>query len=359
MFVVVVPNDLPSCQLTSAFKARSAQDRPLSLLDAVRQAIRGRHYSYRTEQSYLYWIRYFVRFHRRRHPREMGEIEVGAFLTWLAVEREVAAATQDQALNALVFLYRAVLERPLGDLPQVVRAKVPRRLPGVLSIDEVGALLSHLEGVHWLIAGLLYGSGLRLREASGLRLREASSLRVKDLDFAHRAIVVREGKGAKDRVVTLPDDLLHPLAQLVDSRRLEHRRDCERGVGAVCLPAALARKYPRAPYEFGWQFVFATRRPGPDPRSGEVRRHHLHASAIQKAIKRAVRAAGIERHVSCHTLRHSFATHLLERGMDIRTVQEQLGHADVRTTQVYTHVLQRGGRAVVSPLGTALARATR
>ena len=329
----------------------SAQGKSLSLLDAVRRAIRVRHYSYRTEQSYLYWVRYFVRFNRRRHPREMGEAEVGAFLTWLAVERQVAAATQDQALNALVFLYRAVLEQPLGNLPQVVRAKVPRRLPSVLSIEEVGTLLSHLEGVHWLIAGLLYGSGLRLREALNLR--------IKDLDFAHRAIMVRDGKGAKDRVVTLPDDLSCPLAQLIESRRIEHRRDCERGVGAVCLPTALARKYPHAPYEFGWQFVFAARRPGPDPRSGEVRRHHIHASAIQKAIKRAVRAARIERPVSCHTLRHSFATHLLERGMDIRTVQEQLGHADVRTTQIYTHVLQRGGRAVISPLGAVLARTAR
>jgi integron integrase len=202
-----------------------------------------------------------------------------------------------------------------------------------------------------MVAALLYGSGLRLREALGLR--------IKDFDFPRRAIMVRHGKGGKDRVVTLPDELVLPLQHLIESRRIEHERDCERGIGAVWLPHALERKYPRAPFEFGWQFLFAARRPGPDPRSGEVRRHHIHASAIQKAIKRAVRAARIERPVSCHTLRHSFATHLLERGMDIRTVQEQLGHADVRTTQIYTHVLQRGGRAVVSPLGAALARSTR
>ena len=329
----------------------STLSQPRTLVDAVRQSIQVRHYSYRTEQSYVYWIRCFVRFHRGRHPREMGEAEVGAFLTWLAVQRQVAAATQDQALNAFEFLYRQVLERPLGDLPQVVRAKIPRRLPSVLSIDEVAAVLSHLEGVHWIVAALLYGSGLRLREAL--------SLRIKDFDFPRLAIIVRHGKGGKDRVVTLPDELVLPLQRLIESRRIEHARDCERGVGAVCLPHALERKYPRAPFEFGWQFVFAARRPGPDPRSGEVRRHHIHTSAIQKAIKRAVRVARIERPVSCHTLRHSFATHLLERGMDIRTVQEQLGHADVRTTQIYTHVLQRGGRAVISPLGAALSRSCR
>jgi len=322
--------------------------RPAGLFEAVRQAIRVRHYSYQTEKAYLYWVRGFVRFHQRRHPREMGATEVGAYLTWLAVERQVSAATQDQALSALVFLYRGVLMCPLGDLPQVVRAKRPVRLPVVLDIDEVAAVLAQLEGQHWMVAGLLYGWGLRLREALGLR--------VKDLDFGHRAIVVRRGKGGKDRVVTLPDELIVPLRRHLDVRLVEHGRDLERGVGEVWLPDALARKYPNAPREFGWQFVFAASRPGPDPRTGVVRRHHIHASAIQKVIKRAVRRAGIERPATCHTLRHSFATHLLERGMDIRTVQEQLGHADIRTTQIYTHVLKRGGLAVRSPLSAVLER---
>ncbi|MCB1743050.1 MAG: integron integrase [Gammaproteobacteria bacterium] len=322
--------------------------RPVSLVQAVRHAIRVRHYSYQTEKAYVYWVRGYVRFHGRRHPRDMGETEVGEFLSSLAVDRQVSAATQDQALSALVFLYREVLMFPLGDLPQVVRAKRPVRLPVVLEVDEVAAVLAQLEGQHWMMAGLLYGSGLRLREAL--------CLRVKDLDFAHRAIVVRNGKGGKDRVVTFPDELIVPIRKHLDVRRLEHRRDLERGVGEVWLPHALERKYPNAPREFGWQFVFAASRPGQDPRTGVMRRHHIHASAIQKVIKRAVRSAGIEQPATCHTLRHSFATHLLERGMDIRTVQEQLGHSDIRTTQVYTHVLQRGGLAVRSPLGAALAR---
>jgi integron integrase len=254
----------------------------------------------------------------------------------------VSASTQNQALNALVFLYRQVLGRPLGEVVGAVRAKRSRRLPVVLSVEEVSALLGQLEGVYWLVGCLLYGSGLRLREAV--------SLRVKDLDFEHRAVLVRDAKGGRDRVVTMPDELEVAL------RRTVHERDLERGVGAVWLPDALARKYPHAPKRWTWQFVFAASRPGPDPRTGEVRRHHVHPSAVQKAIKLAVRRAGIEKPATCHTLRHSFATHLLERGMDIRTVQEQLGHRDVKTTQIYTHVLGRGGLAVRSPLGGALAR---
>jgi len=320
------------------------------LLEAVRLAIRARFYSYRTEQTYVYWIRQYVRFHRMRHPQEMSEEHVGEYLTWLAVDREVSQATQNLVLNALLFLYKHVLNRPLGELPRVVRARKQIRLPVVLNVDEVGALLSHLDGLHWMVAGVLYGAGLRLREALGLR--------VKDLDFSHRAIIVRQGKGGKDRVVTLPYVLLEPLRNQLRARRNEHTRDLAHGVGEAWLPVALTRKYPNAPFEFAWQFVFAASRPGPDPRTGVIRRHHIHASAVQKAIKRAVRQAGIEKPATCHTLRHSFATHLLERGMDIRTVQEQLGHSDLRTTQIYTHVLQRGGLAVHSPLGAALTRSS-
>jgi len=317
------------------------------LLEAVRRAVRVRHYSYRTEQAYVFWIRRFVRFHRMRSPRELDESHVGAFLTHLAVERGVAPGTQDQALNALVFLYRNVLESPLGEVGGVVRARRKQRLPTVLTVAEVGAVLAGLEGVYWMIGALLYGSGLRLREAVGLR--------VKDLDFARLALLVRHGKGGKDRVVTLPPELVEPLRRHLAVRRDEHRRDLAREVGSVWLPFALERKYPNAPKEWGWQFVFAARAPGRDPRTGIVRRHHVHESAVQKAVKRAVRRAGFGKPATCHTLRHSFATHLLERGMDIRTVQEQLGHSDIRTTQIYTHVLHRGGRAVMSPLGAALA----
>jgi integron integrase len=308
-------------------------------LDSVREAVRVRHYSYRTEQAYVHWVRRFILFHGRRHPRELGETEVAAFLSDLAVRRKVAASTQNQALNALVFLYKAVLGRPLGEMVGVVRAKRPRRLPTVLSRGEVGALLAQMRGSAWLVCGLLYGSGLRLREAL--------SLRVKDVDLERRALIVRSGK---DRVVTLAEALVTPLEAHLAVRRTLHDQDRAAGVAGVWLPDALARKYPRAPLEWGWQFLFPASAPGPDPRSGVVRRHHLHPSAVAKAVRQAARLAGIERPFGCHALRHSFATHLLEGGADIRTVQEQLGHADVRTTMVYTHVLGRGGRAVRSPL---------
>jgi len=319
---------------------RSARRSPF--LDSVREAARVRHYSYRTEQTYVQWVRRFILFHGKRHPRELGEAEVARFLSYLAVKRKVSASTQNQALNALVFLYRAVLERPLGEVAGIVRARRARRLPVVLSPAEVAALLAELDGVAWLVGCLLYGSGLRLAEALDLR--------VKDLDFAYRAITVRQGKGDKDRVVTLPEALVEPLGRHLERRRLQYREDLARGVARVSLPAALARKYPNAALSWGWQFVFAASRPGPDPRSGALARHHIHPSAIGKAVRRAARRAGIAQPVGCHTLRHCFATHLLERGADIRTVQEQLGHADVRTTQIYTHVLARGGRAVRSPL---------
>jgi len=292
------------------------------------------------------WTRRFILFHGKRHPEEMGEKEVAAFLTHLAVDRRVAASTQNQALNALVFVYKNVLERPLGDIVGAVRAKRPARLPVVLSPDEIRNILAALRGAQWLIACLQYGSGLRLMECVRLR--------VKDLEFDRRAVIVRDGKGGKDRLVTLADELIEPLKSHLAVRQTMFDQDSAQGFGTVYLPHALARKYPNAATTWAWQYVFPATRVSRDPRSGATRRHHLDESVVQKAVARAVRKSGIEKPASCHTLRHSFATHLLERGADIRPVQEQLGHADVRTTQIYTHVLQRGGRAVVRPLGSVL-----
>lgn len=316
-------------------------------LDSVRAAIRVRHYSIRTERAYLDWIRRYIYFHDKRHPQDMGEAEVAAFLTHLAVVREVAPATQNQALNALVFLYKAVLERPLGELSGIARAKRPTRLPVVLTVDEVARVLAALPPRYWLVACLQYGSGLRLMESVRLR--------VKDLDFEHRAILVRDGKGAKDRVVTLADELVPVLRRHLAARRTLFERDTAAGHGSVYLPYALARKYPAAPTAWAWQYVFPADRLSDDPRGGGRRRHHLDEQGVQRAVRRAVLDAGIERPASCHSLRHSFATHLLERGADIRTVQEQLGHRDLRTTQIYTHVIKRGGLAVRSPLALVLA----
>jgi integron integrase len=327
---------------------RDSSGRKSPFLEQVRTAIRVRHYSIRTEKTYVMWIVRFIRFHDNRHPKEMGEAEVTAFLTHLAVERRVAAATQNQALNALLFLYRWVLERPLDRLQGVIRASESQRLPVVLTTDEISRLLHRLDDDFWLPACMMYGSGLRLTEA--IRLR------VKDLDFEHLAIVVRGGKGAKDRIVTLPEELVVPLRRHLQTVRLFHEKDLADGFGEVYLPHALARKYPTAASQWAWQYVFPARRRANDPRSDVERRHHIDASAVQRAVRQAVRKAGIEKPASCHTLRHSFATHLLERGMDIRTVQEQLGHRDIRTTQIYTHVLQRGGSAVLSPLGDVLKR---
>ena len=272
---------------------------------------------------------------------------MAAFLSHLAVVDQVAPATQNQALNALLFLYDAVLQRALGDMPGVVRAKAKLHLPVVLSVEEVARVLANLPQRVWLPACLQYGSGLRLMESVRLR--------VKDLDFGHRALLVRDGKGGKDRVVTLPDELVEPLTRHLAARRTLFERDVAEGHGAVWLPHALARKYPAAPREWGWQYVFPADRVSTDPRSGERRRHHLDEQRVQRAVRRAVVQAAIAKPASCHTLRHSFATHLLERGADIRTVQEQLGHRDVRTTQIYTHVLKRGGMAVKSPLTAVLA----
>ena len=312
------------------------------LIDQVRAAVRLRHYSIRTEQAYVHWIVNFIRFHGMRHPREMGAREVTAYLSCLAVERDVAAATQQQALSALLFLYKRVLQVDLPWLDDLVRPKKPARMPTVLNRDEVARLLDAVRPEHALLARLLYGTGMRLMEC--LRLR------VKDVDFTRREILVREGKGAKDRVTMLPASLLGPMqAQLRRARGLfDHDR--ANGLPGVYLPDALARKYPDAGTSWAWFWIFPADGLAVDPRSRIERRHHAHEKALQRAMKQATERACIAKPVSVHTLRHSFATHLLESGYDIRTVQELLGHADVSTTMIYTHVLNRGGRGVISPL---------
>ena len=311
------------------------------LLDQVRQAIRTRHYSYMTEKAYVGWIKRFIFFHNKRHPAEMAEAEIARFLSSLATEGRVSASTQNQALNALLFLYREILKKDIGYVNGVVRAKRPHRLPVVLTRQEVRSILGCLDGSDWIMAILLYGAGLRLMEC--LRLR------VKDIDFASNQIVVRAGKGDKDRHTMLPAAVKEPLAKHLDLIRRQHQRDLERGLGRVALPNALERKYPNAGKEWSWQWVFPATSHYVDRVTGEKRRHHLHESVLQKAVKEAVRKAGVPKPASPHTLRHSFATHLLEDGYDIRTVQELLGHADVSTTMVYTHVLNRGGKGVFSP----------
>lgn len=312
------------------------------LLDAVRDRIRAKHYSFRTEQQYLAWIRRFILFNDKRHPRDMSAPEVERFLTHLAIECHVSASTQNQALAAVLFLYRHVLEIELPWVENIVRARMPQRVPVVLPRREVQALLAELDGPVHLVAQLLYGSGLRLMEA--LRLR------VKDVDFEYSQVVVRDGKGQKDRVTILPDGVQPPLRVHLRAVHEQHRHALQRGYGGVELPFALADKYPNAQTDWGWQYVFPALRPSRDPRAGTVRRHHLHEASVQRAIKRAARCIGILKPVGPHTLRHCFATHLLERGYDIRTVQELMGHADVRTTQIYTHVMKKGAGAVKSPL---------
>jgi len=318
------------------------EERPKKLLDQVREAIRLKHYSIRTEEAYVTWIKRYILFHNKRHPNEMGSTEVEAFLTNLAVEQHVAASTQNQAFSALLFLYREVLKKELDGPIDSMRAKRPKRLPTVLTKEETLKVISYLSGTHQLMAKLLYGSGLRLMEC--LRLR------VKDLDFAHRAVIVRDGKGAEDRVTVLPDSLIPLLQEHLQRIKALHEQDLAQGHGSAYLPDALARKYPNADKEWGWQYAFPANRLSQDPRSGITRRHHLHESSLQKAIRQAAQLAGIEKPVSPHTFRHCFATHLLESGYDIRTVQELLGHKDVKTTMIYTHVLNRGGLAVRSPL---------
>jgi len=312
------------------------------LLDQVREQIRLKHYSIRTERVYCEWIKRYVRFHNYRHPSEMGAAEVEAFLSDLAVRRDVSASTQNQALAALLFLYKQVLKQDLPWLGEVVRAKKPSRLPVVLSIREVQQVLGQLEGEVGLVTRLLYGAGLRLMEA--LRLR------VKDVDFSRNELLIRDGKGQKDRVTVLPVSVIEPLRRHLARVRILHQQALADGGGDVYLPDALARKYPKAPWEWAWQYVFPAAGLSVDPRSGAVRRHHLDEKRVQRAFKRAVKASGLAKLATPHTLRHSFATHLLESGQDIRTVQELLGHADVKTTMIYTHVLNRGGLAVLSPL---------
>jgi integron integrase len=318
---------------------------PPRLLDQVREEIRIRHYSIRTEQAYVQWIRRFILFHRKRHPREMGAAELTAFLTDLAVQRNVAASTQNQALNAILFLYRDVLKIDLPWLGDVQRAKKPQRLPVVFTREEVKALLGQLQGTTWLMAMLTYGSGLRLLEC--LRLR------VKDMDFHYRQLLIRDAKGQKDRVTVLPNSLIEPLRTHLARVRERHELDLRDGFGRVFLPHALAVKYANADREWRWQYVFPSSRRSIDPISGIERRHHAPEDSLQRAVKQAIRRANIVKPGSVHTLRHSFATHLLESGYDIRTVQELLGHADVKTTMIYTHVLNRGGRGVVSPADLA------
>ena len=339
-------------EVVSGVNFKTKRNSP-SLLDSVRKdhsqllerlvaEIRRRNYSIRTEQAYESWLCRFIVFCDNRDPNDLGEKQIVAFLEDLAVRGKVSSSTQNQALNALVFLFKQVLDKPLSGLDNFARAKRPKRLPVVLERIEVSRLLQQLEGTHYLMAALLYGTGMRLMECVRLR--------VHDVDFHYHQIVVRDGKGQKDRVVPLPSRLEMLLKKQLEQTGNLHRDDLEKGFGAVFLPNALARKWPNAPKEWIWQYVFPSGRLSVDPRSGKTRRHHLHENGLQKAVKSAAQRAGITKKVNCHCLRHSFATHLLDSGYDIRTVQELLGHADVSTTMIYTHVLNRGGKGVLSPL---------
>jgi integron integrase len=315
---------------------------PPKLLDCVREAIRVRHYSRRTEEAYVTWIRRFILFHGKQHPSGLGAPAVAAFVSSLATERDVSPSTQNQALSAVLFLYRHVLCISLAEVDGIVWASARRRLPVVLTPREVSMVMAHLDGPPWLVVSLLYGAGLRLLEALDLR--------VKDLDLDRREIVVREGKGRKDRRTMLPEAVREPMVRHLAEVQGRHGADLARGFGRVVLPGGLERKYPNAALEWPWQFVFPASRVCREPRYGLPSRYHVHESAIQRAVTEAVRRSGITKRASCHTFRHSFATHLLEAGYDIRTVQELLGHSDVSTTMVYTHVLTRGGLGVRSPV---------
>ena len=328
------------------FVVREPTPRPPRLLDRVREAVRLRHGSRSTEKSYVGWIRRFILFHAKRHPAEMGAPEVTAFLSSLAIDGRVAASTQNQALSALLFLYRHVLHQELPRLDDVVRARRPKTLPVVLSRDEVRAIVRELDGTPRLMATLLYGSGLRLLECCRLR--------VQDIDFTANHIIVRDGKGAKDRVTVFPGVAKVALGQHLDQVKRQHDADLARGAGWVELPWALARKYPNAGREWPWQWVFPATRFYVDRVTGQRRRHHLHETVVQRAVLQAVRHLGLSKRATPHTLRHSFATHLLEDGRDIRTIQELLGHNDVSTTMIYTHVLNRGPAGVTSPADRVL-----
>lgn len=312
------------------------------LMDRVRDRIRTLHYSRSTEKNYCYWIRFYIRYHNMQHPAKLNAQHISAFLTFLAVNRKVSAATQYQAFNAIIFLYKKVLAIEIGDIQDATRAKHSRRLPVVLSRQEVQAVLSAMKQPYRLMAGLMYGSGLRTMET--LRLR------IKDIDFDKRAILVREGKGSKDRITVLPDALIPAIERAIERVKILHEEDLADGFGEVSMPYALARKYPNEAKSLHWQFLFTASHRSIDPVSKREKRHHIFDCTIQRAVKQAVFAADIRKPASCHTFRHSFATHLLEDGYDIRTVQDLLGHRDVRTTQIYTHVLNRGGNAVRSPL---------
>jgi integron integrase len=329
--------------MVPSVQARPPQNKP-KLLDEVRDVIRRKHFSIRTEQTYVDWIRRFILFHNKRHPREMAETEITAFLTHLARDGRVAASTQNQALSALLFLYKEVLKQGIGWLQGVERAKRPSRLPVVLTRDEVHKIFAHMHGTYRLMAGLLYGSGLRLMECVRLR--------VKDIDFGYLRIMVRDGKGGKDRLTMLPVNLAKPLERHLQKVKAQHEEDLEAGFGSVFLPDAIVRKNPAAAKQWIWQYVFPSSRLSKDPRSSVAvkQRHHINETVLQDVVKRAVRASGVNKPATCHTFRHSFATHLLENGYDIRTVQELLGHKDVSTTMIYTHVLNRPGIGVKSPL---------
>ena len=317
-------------------------DQKPKLLDQMREMFRTRHYSIRTEQAYVHWAKRFILFHCKRYPNTMREPEIAQYLTYLATQRKVAASTQNQALNALLFLYHEVLKIDLGRIDDVVRAKKPQHLPQVLTPEEVQRVLSFMQDTHLLMARLLYGAGLRLLECCRLR--------VKDVDLERNQILVRDGKGEKDRLMMLPLQLKQPLRQHLERVRTLHENDLRTGYGRVHLPYALEVKYPKASQEWGWQWLFPSRSLSRDPQSGVTRRHHVHENSLQKAVRRAVLLARLSKPVSCHTFRHSFATHLLEMGYDIRTVQELLGHSDVSTTMIYTHVMKQPGIGVKSPL---------
>jgi integron integrase len=312
------------------------------LLDQVRAVARLKHFSFSTEQAYVHWIRRFILFHSKRHPLDMGEQEIRHFLSNLATNLNVASSTQTVALSALLFLYKDVLKKDLPRISDIERSNRPKKLPVVFTPDEVKAVIQRLSGIYWIMANLLYGSGLRLMECVRLR--------VKDLDFHYNQIAVRSGKGEKDRITILPQAVKEPLRKHLAKVRLLHEEDLLDGFGEVYLPYALDRKYPNADKEWGWQYVFPASRRSIDPRSGKQRRHHISEDMLQRAVRSAIRQTGIAKPGNCHTFRHSFATHLIEEGYDIRTVQELLGHSDVRTTMIYTHVLNRGGRAVKSPV---------
>ena len=320
----------------------TAPDHHPKLLGQVREKIEEKHYSYRTEESYVGWIKRFILFHHKTHPAQMGAKEVEAFLSHLAVDRKVSASTQNQAKSALLFLYKEVLEIKLPWLENITQARKPQRLPVVLTVSEVQSVLSHISGTWWIMANLLYGSGLRLMECVRLR--------VKDIDFEMKQIVVRDGKGFKDRITMLPDSVADQLKSHLAGVEELHRHDLQNGYGEAWLPQALARKYPSAAKDWGWQYVFPSKNLSADPETGSMRRHHVDPKGLQRAFRQAVRATHIVKPATPHTLRHSFATHLLQSGYDIRTVQELLGHKDVSTTMIYTHVLNRGGKGVKSPL---------